>query len=159
MDRMKTFLKYLVAFVICYFLVSFLSFCYIRTTYKTIECVTKTDEINIDIEREEATYINGIVRLKATNNTQEKIQDKYIRINFYSEENSNVGSKYIKIDELNEGESIEREIKFNFIGIQKYDITLTDTNLEVEQEDLQSDEDRGFFAITAILVLICFGAI
>ena len=62
-------------------------------------------EVNIEapqvtINVAEASNVNGNVKGTIKNTTQEKITDKYIRFDFYTPREVNVGTKYLKIDGL-----------------------------------------------------------
>ena len=53
---------------------------------------------NITIEQAKATYVNGYVNGKIKNNTEETINEKYIKFEFSTLRDVNIGNKYLKIE-------------------------------------------------------------
>ena len=81
MDRMKTFGKYLLLVIAFYIVSNLLAYSCIETTYSNIEKqIEQTENINLTIEKAEATIINGKISGTITNKSEQRINTKYIKI-------------------------------------------------------------------------------
>ena len=130
----------------------------INTTYKYRSVEVKSTLIK---EAEmQATSINGFAKVKIRNNTESEIENKYLKIACYSESNTLMGTKYIKIDKLGTNEEREFEVRFNFNKVNRAVIdvveeqALTDENVTAEQKE--SDPKMGLAAIAAALIILYF---
>ncbi|MBR3134454.1 MAG: FxLYD domain-containing protein [Clostridia bacterium] len=134
MSTMKKFFKYFLVFIIFFFLSSYLSNKLVQSTYKEKKIEIGFNSPNIEVTEAKSTKINGYIRGKITNNSNEKLTGKYVRADFYSPRGVNVGTKYIKIDELNPGEDLEfnEKYKFNDVDSVKFSI--------MNQEDKPEDK-------------------
>ena len=66
---------------------------YINGTYKAIEdSKIEVENPNITIEQAKATYVNGYVNGKIKNNTEETINEKYIKFEFSTLRDVNIGN-------------------------------------------------------------------
>lgn len=158
MARMKTFFIYLLL-VIAFFLFSqVMIYIAIHTTYEYKSVEIKT-AIPIEIEVQ-ATSINGFAKGKITNNTESKIENKYIKIECYSKHDVLMGTKYIKIDKIGTKEEKEFEVHFNFSKVEKAIIDIVDEKVVEEQnikeEEKISDPKRGLATMIAALILLYF---
>ena len=108
----------------------------------------------------QATSINGFAKGEIKNNTENAIENKYIKIACYSENNTLMGTKYIKIDKLDTNEEKEFEVRFNFNKVNRAVIdvveeqALTDENVTAEQKE--SDPQRTLAAVVAALIILYF---
>ena len=96
MARMKTFFIYFMLVVLMFIFSQVIIYIALNTTYKYKEV-----EINTTMPMEltvEATSINGKANGKIINNGEEAIENKYVKIDFYSKNNVLMGTKYIEID-------------------------------------------------------------
>ena len=76
---MKTFGKYLLLVIAFYIVSNLLAYFCIETTYSNIEKqIEQTENINLTIEKAEATIINGKISGTITNNSEQSINSKYI---------------------------------------------------------------------------------
>lgn len=117
MDRMKTFFKYFVVFLIVYFLVDIGSLQVMKSAYLTKEFSANSDLPAIEITESKATITNGYVRGKIENNTDSDLVDRYLKLDFFTPRNINMGTKFVDIGTLKPGEEKEFESKFNFDNI------------------------------------------
>ena len=108
--RIKVFLCYLLLFITVFVFSDIMIYLYTKSLYQPMEKY----EVNIEapqvtINVAEASNVNGNVKGTIKNTTQEKITDKYIRFDFYTPREVNVGTKYLKIDglEVNEEKQFE----------------------------------------------------
>ena len=94
--RIKVFLCYLLLFITVFIFSDIMIYLYTKSLYQPMEKY----EVNIEapqvtINVAEASNVNGNVKGTIKNTTQEKITDKYIRFDFYTPREVNVGRKTI----------------------------------------------------------------
>lgn len=128
MDRMKTFFKYALMIAICYFGSNTLIYAGINNTYNDIVDYQYLNESNIEININEAksTSINGYVKGTIKNKSNSKIKEEYVKIDFYSERNVNMGTKYIKIENLKAKSTVDFEVRFKYSNVSYFIITTVD---------------------------------
>lgn len=158
MKRVKQFFIYFIL-VIAFFLFSqVMIYFYINTTYqyKTVE--VKTD-IPMEVELQ-ATSINGFAKGKIKNQTENEIQNKYIKIECYSKYNTLMGTKYIQIDKIGMNEEKEFEICFNYNRVDRAVIDVIEEQTveaqNIPEEEKNSDEERGLATMITALILLYF---
>lgn len=128
MDRMKTFFMYALMVVVCYFGSNTLIYAGINNIYEDIGNYQYINSSNIEITLNEAkaTSINGYIKGTIKNNSNSNIKEEYLKIDFYSERKVNMGTKYIKIENLKANESTEFNIDFKFSNVNYCIITTID---------------------------------
>ena len=138
--RMKVFLCYLLLFITVFVFSDIMIYLYTKSLYKPMEKY----EINIEapqvtVNTAEASNINGNVKGTIKNTTQEKIADKYIRFDFYTPRNVNIGTKYLKIDNLEVGEEKRFELGFKYDNVSNVKISMAadDDLLKATPEELE----------------------
>lgn len=151
MDRMKTFLKYalcVIGFIIFSEILINIS---LETTYRQIGRKDNIEQISI--YQAQATKVNG--RLKGTiYNKGNTITNKYLKIDFYSERDINLGSKYIDVSNMREDETREIEMYFKLQDVEYYNISFTDEKEEVEIELLPNDMTKGELILGTIVTML-----
>ncbi len=157
MARLKRFLMY-GSWVLGFFIFSqIMIYIAINTTYK-YKNVEVTTAIITQAEVK-ATSINGIAKCKIKNNTQQAIENKYVKVECYSKNDVLMGTKYIKIDKIETNEEKEFEVKFNYNKVNKAKIDIIDEiPKDVKQEQTISDKEMNIaMIISALILLINFG--
>ena len=150
---MKTFLIYaliIAAFWIFSDIVIYLS---VNGTYKDKAARIYVSSPEITITENKATYVNGVVKGSIKNNTEEIINDVYLKIDMYSPRDVNLGSKYIKIDNLKQNQVREFEMGYKFTDVDYVTITTTNNVENVSLEEFQSDEANLYFLFGTLLFL------
>lgn len=117
MKRMKTFFKYFIIFLAVYFLVSFLSAQTMKSTYKDKKVNIEVSQGNVEIIESKATITNGYIKGKYTNNTDQDIKDKVLKLDFLNKKGKSVGTKYVNIKDLAKGETMDFVSRFNFDNV------------------------------------------
>ena len=85
MSRMKTFFIYLLLFVGLYVVSNLLIDAYIKTSYYKIETYDiDVKEANITIITAKASKDDGYIEGKIVNNTNEKVTNKYMKVELFS---------------------------------------------------------------------------
>lgn len=155
MSRMKTFFTYALLVIVFYFFTDFISFAALRTAIKPIENyeVKKQEGQVLEIETAEAAYMNGRVKGKLTNASSQDLTGQYIKLDFFSERDVNLGTKYIIIDNNQAKQGQEFDIKFNYEGVKKFTAEVTD-EFSGQEWDLFSDPERNkIYLLGALLAL------
>lgn len=143
MNTMKLFAKLFVAFVLLFIFVTFMSKAFIRTAYTPIyEYEVVKESPKIEITEAKATKMNGYVKGVITNNTDHKLDNEYIIVDCYSEYDNNIATKYLKVSELEVGQSEEFNVQYRCQGAESLKISTTDQtpdiyNVNFELTDMQ----------------------
>ena len=116
--RMKVLFCYVLLFITVFVFSDIMIYLYTKSLYQPMEKY----EVNIEapqvtISVAEASNVNGNVKGTIKNTTQEKITDKYIRFDFYTPREVNVGTKYLKIDGLEVNEEKQFELGFKYDNV------------------------------------------
>ena len=156
MSRLKTFFKYLVWIVLFFIFSQVMIYFALNTSHKN-----KTVEIKSSIIKEaevKANSVSGTAKCKIYNDTQNNIQNKYIKIDCYSKNGVLMGTKYIKVENIPVNEEKEYEVRFNFNKVNNAIIQIVDEISEdVEETQLFSDPKMNLaMTITALIFLVTF---
>lgn len=111
-------------------LIAFVSVCtyfciksmYIRTNNYEIAI----DEPKVTVEEAKKTNANGYIKGNVTNQTEDKIEGKYIAFTFYTKHNIDIGKEYVEIGTLNPQETKTYEAKFRYPYVERFVVTVTD---------------------------------
>lgn len=131
MDRMKTFLKYILAIIIFFFFSNFLIYMSLETTYQNIG--RKDNLQQVTIYQAQATKVNGRIKGTIYNDANNKITDRYLKIDLYSERGNLLGTKYIDLLGIGENETRNLEVYFKIQDVDYYEISFTEEKEEQEE--------------------------
>lgn len=153
MSRMKTFLIYtliVVAIIICTdFIVNFI----LNSNYQKIQCDIGTTAPKVEITEAKTTYMNGYVKGTITNNTNTKITNQFIKIEFYSVRKNKVGTEYLKIDNLEIGETKNFQLNYKIKNVNHLKLTITGEEMqEVIDYHPLIEHAESYFAIAGFIV-------
>ena len=155
--RMKVLLCYVLLFLIVFVFSDVMIYLYTKSLYKPMEKY----EVNIEapqvkVNVAEASNVNGNVKGTIKNTTEEKLVDKYIRFDFYTPRDVNIGTKYLKIDSLDVGVEKNFELGFKYDNVSSVKISMAaeDDLLKATPEEL---EFIPTFAPAGILQLLLLG--
>lgn len=158
MARMKTFFIYFILLVAFFIFSQVMIYIAINTTFQYKNVVLRTS-IPMEVEVQ-ATSINGFAKGKIINDTENEIENKYIKIQCYSKHDTLMGTKYIKIDKLGTKEEKEFEVHFNFNRVEKAVIDIIDEKIveeeKVAEHEKISDKEMGLAAVISALVILNF---
>ena len=154
--RIKVFLCYLLLFITVFVFSDIMIYLYTKSLYQPMEKY----EVNIEAPKvtvnvAEVSNVNGNVKGTIKNTTQEKMVDKYIRFDFYTPRNVNVGTKYLKIDSLGVGEEKQFELGFKYDNVNNVKISMAkdDDLLKATPEELNFTPTFGPAGILQLLLL------
>ena len=131
MDRMKTFLKYALAILIFFFFSNFLIYMSLETTYQNIG--RKDNLQQVTIYQAQATKVNGRIKGTIYNDANNKITDRYLKIDLYSERGNLLGTKYIDLLGIRENETRNLEVYFKVQDVDYYEMSFTEEKEEQEE--------------------------
>ena len=154
--RMKVFFCYLLIFVAFFIFSDFMMYAYTKSLYKPM----KSYEVNIvspevTVEVAEASNVNGNVKGKVKNTTGDIVEDKYLKFDFYTDRNTNVGTKYLKLDKLYEGEEQKYELGFRYDNVTSVEVNMVDV-ADIEkatEEELKIDPVYGPAGLISAVIL------
>ena len=154
MDRMKTFLKYIIWFVLFFFFSNFIINVGLNSSYKNIE---RRDSIEqVQIKQAQATLVNGRIKGTIKNQAENKIESKYIKVDFYSERDILLGTKYIDVSAMRENETQDLELYFKLQNVDYYEMSFTNEKTESEitllPQDLTISQIRWLSFLTFLLI-------
>lgn len=117
MPTHKKFFIYAVSVVLFFIFSQLVIYVALNSTYKNINVEVKASLIT---EASVKTNSNsGIATIKMLNNTENDIEDQYIKIDCYSKHNVLMGTKYIETGKILTNEEKEFKIKFNYDKVEK----------------------------------------
>ena len=151
MKRIKTFIMFLILFILLYFLVDYLVNNMVDKNYEEITNITQNvgQVYTINVVKANKDISGGKMELNITRNLN--VEDaKYIKIDFYNDKDSLVGSRYIDPTSLNVGDSKSIKIDFSYKDVEKCDITTTNEL----PENTFKEFNKGYLGIFVIIGLI-----
>lgn len=122
MNRVKTFAKYVIWIILFWIFSDILINIGINTTYKDIKNKEEIPQ-GIEVMQMQATTVNGRIKIRIND---EKLSNKFIKINLYSSTGINLGVQYLEIGDIKEEESKEIETYFKISEVQSYDIAVVE---------------------------------
>lgn len=155
--RVKVLLCYVLLFLIVFVFSDIMIYLYTKSLYKPMEKYEvniETPQVTVNVA--EATNVNGNVKGTIKNTTEERVTDKYLRFDFYTPRDVNIGTKYLKIDSLEVGEEKQFELGFKYDNVSSVKITVADNDdvLKATPEELEITPP---FGPTGILQLVFLG--
>lgn len=157
MKRMKTFGIYALIVIAFFIFSNIMINIALKVTYDPIDVYIYTQEgEEFTITEAKATYVNGIVQGKLKNNTNTDIQNKYIKIDMYTQRDNILCSKYVKIDNLKSGKEQEFRMGFKLTNTYKCNISIVDeAGVEESSWEPFTSEELGTWAIIKLIILMC----
>ena len=146
MNRVKTFAKYALWIILFWIFSDILINVAINTTYKNINRIGEIPN-GIQVIEMESTSVNGRIKL-IVNNTE--LSGKYVKINLYSDLENLLGTQYLSIGDISEGQQKEISTYFKIPEVKKYEITIED----VEGKSTEGFMDTAMSTITMIISAI-----
>ena len=126
METLKRFRMYLLMFIGFFILMTVLTNFLMRDDYKSINYEIKAEFPVVEVTECKAAYSNGYIKGSVTNNTEELINLKYLQVNLYDENEVYLGSVYKELKLFNVNESINFDMSYNYLNIDK--VTLNFVN-------------------------------
>lgn len=157
MDTIKLFAKLLLAFILLYIFVDFMSFAYIRATYNKLDKYTiQTSSPKIEVTESKATYVNGYIIGKVYNNTSSKIDCVYVDVDCFSKYDNNIESRYAKIDNLEVGQTRDFKIEYKCQEVDYLKIYTSETIPEGYHPEPVFDSNYRFAVLLSAMIMLYF---
>lgn len=137
MDRMKTFAKYVIWLVLFYIFSNLMIYLNIESTYQNIG--RKDNLPQVTVYQAQATKVNGRIKGSIYNSEANKITNKYLRIDLYSERDVFLGSKYIDVSTMRDSETRNFEEYFKVQDVDYYEMKFVDEKEEGELPEMLKD--------------------
>lgn len=153
MKRLKTFFTYALIIAAFWLFSNILIYIAINGTYAHTDTRVYTTSPEIIVGDSKATYINGFVKGGIKNNTNEIINDKYLKIDLYSARDVKLGTKYVKIENLQPNEYKEFEMWYKFTDVDYATIIVTDNIQNTSEEEFISEETAAYLVVGTLLIL------
>lgn len=131
MSRMKTFLKYVILLLLFYVFSNIMINAFLKVSYTNVsDYDINVSEAFVDVTEAKVSnrngYINGIIK----NNTDNVIENKYLKFSMLSKNGNVLGEKYVKIDKIEVNQLRNFEVKFDYDNVKTFKIEMTDTKPE-----------------------------
>ena len=103
----------------------------LETTYQNIG--RKDNLQQVTIYQAQATKVNGRIKGTIYNDANNKITDRYLKIDLYSERGNLLGTKYIDLLGIRENETRNLEVYFKIQDVDYYEISFAEEKEEQEE--------------------------
>jgi hypothetical protein len=128
MDKMKKFLKYIIALILLFVFSNFIINALLNNSYTKIKKYEiNVSELYVDVTEAKASTWSGSIKGIVKNNTEQVVENKYLRVSMLSKNGRILGEKYIKIDKLESGQVRDFEVKFECNNVKSFRIEYTET--------------------------------
>ncbi len=156
MNTMHQFKQYLICFILLFIFVGYMSKAFIASTYIPIRNIEITSESpKIEIMEAKSTNVNGFVVAKITNNTSSVIDNKYIKLDFFSKHDNILGSKYLKVSNLDIDDTAQFKLDYKFDGVKSIKGNVVDALPDGENINISLEltrEEKLALTIGALIV-------
>lgn len=153
MAKMKKILIYVLLIIAFWLFSDIVIFLSINSSYTSIDTKIFINTPEIIIGESKATYVNGFVKGSIKNNTDGIINDKYLKIELYSARDVKLGTKYVKIENLDINKYQQFEMWYKFTDVDYANITVTDNIENASEEEFLSQETATYLVLGTVLVL------
>lgn len=125
----------------------------LNSSYKPIG--RKDSTPNINVYQAEATKVNGRIR-GIIDNSENKIQGKYLKIDIYSPRDVKLGTKYIDISNVNPGETDSFEVYYKLQDTSYYNISIVNEMEKVDDTPFLSQDlpNKDILCLTFLTTLL-----
>ena len=157
MQRLKTFFIYALLILVLWIFSDIVIFVGINSTYqnKTFNLTSPQEDYEINISECKATYVNGYVKGIIKNNTENNINEKYLKIDCYSPRDILLGTKYIQLQNILPNQARDFEMYYQFEDVEYCNISLVDNIDENVTEGQFISDQMSYLLILTTLVYMC----
>lgn len=153
MAKMKKFLLYALMIVAFWIFSDILIYLSINSTYANVNAKVYTNTPEIIVGESKATYVNGFIKGSIKNNTEGIINDKYLKIDLYTARDVKLGTKYVKIDNLESNKYQDFEMWYKFTDVDYANISITNNIENASEEEFLSQETATYLILGTVLIL------
>ena len=158
MDKFKKWIRWIVLLILLFLFVSIMSRAIIISMYKPKECKVLFESPNIEILDSKATNANGYIYGCITNTTGEVLENKFIKLDCYSEYVNNINTGYAQIFRLEPGESQYFVISYRCEGTERAEISMSDTAPEylLDPIDITLTQTQKLALVAGTLIVLYY---
>ncbi len=132
METIKTFTIYVILIFGFFLLSNFLSGQLIEQMYKDLDGNVEEEfeyngeqtALDVKILNAKATRMNGYLTARITNNTDNKVNKAYLRIDLFAKEDIKAITRYMEINDLEPGETKDYQLKFRAGYVDTYKVAV-----------------------------------
>ncbi len=154
MSTLKTFAKYAIWLILFWVLSDILIYYGINSTYKAISNKGENPK-QVTINSAEATKVNGRIIGKISNDDENDLSGKFLKIDLYAENGNLLATEYEEIGNLRTNEVKDFETYFKMQDVKSYEITVVDQK-EESSEGVFMTEDMTQIGVLALLTYMIF---
>lgn len=127
MDRIKTFLKYILILVIFYIFSTVLINAFLKVSYTELKNYSiNTEPLFVDVTDAKASNRDGHIYGIVKNNSDSVIENKYLKFSMLSKNENVLGTKYVKINKIEVNQLYKYEVEFDYDKVKSFKVELTD---------------------------------
>ena len=157
MDRMKTFLKYVIWIVLFFFFSNFVISVGLNSSYKKMSARSDSSiQKEVEITEAESTLVNGKIKGKIKHDGEKDIEGKYLRMDFLSKRDNIVGTKYIPITVNKENPIQDFNTYFELQDVTSYKTSIVDHKEVGEIKFIPDEMRKPEIIVLTILTLLIF---
>lgn len=123
MKRVKQIATFTILAIIFAIFTDYMAKVGLRNSYKTISGEIKSVSPQITVTDAKTTDVQGYLKADVKNNSEEKIEKIYIKLDLFSKRDVNLGTEYLEINDLEAGKERSIEIKYKYSNVDHYEIT------------------------------------
>lgn len=154
--RIKVFTRYVLIFISFFIFSDVMIYGFTKSVYKPMEKyeVNVTSPI-VTVEKAEASNVNGNVKGTIKNTSYEDLNGKYLKFDFYTPRDVNVGTKYINIGDMAHGEEKKYELGFKYDNVTYVKISMVDNEQisKATPEELEINPTYGPAGLISAIIL------
>ncbi len=155
MDRLKTFLKYVLWIVIFAILSELLISASLKSSY--VDITRKDSTSQVEISQAQATLVNGKIKGTINDDRKDNLTGKYVKIALYSKRGSEVGKRYIPIQTTDVNRTQDFSLYFEKEDVKSYEISIVENKDSGELEFLPKEMSRAQIFVATLFALMIFG--
>ena len=127
----------------------------VNSTYKEIKSKNEIQS-QITIKNAEATKVNGRIKGTVTNNEENDLSGKYLKIDLYADSGNLLATEYEEIGKLRANEVKSFETYFKMQDVKAYEINIVDEKAEETTTEVFMTEDMKKAGVLALLTYMIF---
>ena len=154
MSTLKTFAKYAIWLILFWVLSDILIYYGINSTYKAISNKGENPK-QVTINSAEATKVNGRIIGKVSNDEENDLSGKFLKIDLYAENGNLLATEYEEIGNLRANEVKSFETYFKMQDVKSYGIAVVDQK-EENTYGVFMTEDMTKIRVLALLTYMIF---
>lgn len=155
--RIKVFTCYVLIFIAFFIFSDIMMYCYTKSLYQPMESYEiSVTSPEVTVTTAEASNVNGNVKGTIKNTTDESLENKYLKFDFYTPRNINIGTKYIKVDNLLPNEQKDYEMGFRYDNVSSVKISMVEAE-EAKKATPEELEVNPVYGPAGLLTAIILG--